>query len=171
MYNINELVNILNKRVSLDNFNSIDDKRKSSVWTVRLIREYFSKHNIKGIKKGKNVFYTDQNIEDIKNILILKSATSSSYKAVSGATARSVSSLYAGNNEGEPLKSILDRTSTLINDSSSYSKSENYKLLSLNEIENKVIKINENVQISYSVSNETLVHDLKKWLKNIGEKI
>lgn len=174
MYNIEELVNILNKRVSLDNFNDIEDKRRSNVWTTRLVREYFYKHNIKGVKKGKNMFYTEENINEIKNILVLKSATANSYKAVSNTTARAVSSLYNKeenrfSSENGSLKSILDQTISVISNAEKEPYSNNKKLLSLNELESKTIIINDKIQINYSVGNETLIYELKKWLNTIGE--
>lgn len=176
MYNIEELVNILNKRVSLENFNDIEDKRRSNVWTVRLVREYIYKHNIKGIKKGKNIFYSDENINEIKNILILKSATANSYKAVSNTSSRALNAIYRGREEGGfrnekgSLKSILDKTVSVISDveNETYSNAKQ-KLLALNEIESKTIIINDKIQINYSVGNETLIYELKKWLNNIGE--
>jgi hypothetical protein len=168
MYNIEELVNILNKRVSLENFNDIEDKRRSNVWTVRLVREYIYKHNIKGIKKG--------NINEIKNILILKSATANSYKAVSNTSSSALNAIYRGRdedgfrNEKGSLKSILDKTVSVISDveNETYSNAKQ-KLLVLNEIESKTIIINDKIQINYSVGNETLIYELKKWLNNIGE--
>lgn len=70
MWNIDEFVKVLNKEVPLSNYNSTGDKRKSDKWTVRMLREYTSKHKIPTNRIGKNVYYNKESINALIDILV-----------------------------------------------------------------------------------------------------
>ena len=64
-YNIEELVTEANKRLKEDNPSS-QDARLSTELTIRRVRDYASKNLIsKSLREGKNVFYTEQHLNQL----------------------------------------------------------------------------------------------------------
>lgn len=166
VYNLTDFVDVLNKKLSLDNFHNQSDKRKSSQWTERMVREFFSKHKLQGVRKGKNVFYTDENIENMRLILILLSATEKERIEASKATGNSVRHLYSSySDNNNQLESRLNRTMSLVGNVGVHKE----KQIDLNEDLCKTISLDRDIKIIYNTTNEELIKKIKKWLNNIGE--
>lgn len=86
-WNIEEFVEVLNKEIPLDNMidSSSLDKRRSTEWTKRMVRTYFSTADLTpAIKDGKHRFYNESHLEEFRKLIELQ------YSGVPYKTATSV---------------------------------------------------------------------------------
>lgn len=86
-WNIDEFVEVLNKEIPLGEMNDINslDKRRSTEWTKRMVRTYFSTGDLTpAIKDGKQRLYNDEHLEEFRKLIELQ------YSGVPYKTATSV---------------------------------------------------------------------------------
>ena len=86
-WNIDEFVEVLNKEIPLREMNDINslDKRRSTEWTKRMVRTYFSTGDLTpAIKDGKQRLYNDEHLEEFRKLIELQ------YSGVPYKTATSV---------------------------------------------------------------------------------
>lgn len=86
-WNIDEFVKILNKEVPLGEMDyvSLSDKRRSTEWTKRMVRTYFSSADLTpAIKDGKQRLYNEEHLEEFRRLIEIQ------YSGVPYKTATSV---------------------------------------------------------------------------------
>lgn len=192
MWNINQFVEILNKKIPLVNINK-SDKRKSEIWTVRMVREYCSKHDIRGVKSGKFLYYTEENLKQLQEIMAIKSiadvtSKSLSYSSIAGSDVFLNSDLLSSipvSNKNNVLNfsgnssSSNDRISAIFNEGVN-NKNKEDTISRLITTSNKtniirtqkvIINIEKNIEIVApgDMSNREIIKNIKQWLGKIGE--
>ena len=167
-WNLDEFVEVLNKEVPLSSFGEQDvfDKRRSDIWTARMVRTYFSKGDLTSpLKDGKYRFYNETHLDEFKRLVNLQ------YSGISYETANSILK-----NSNESMESIISNSglSNSFNNSSlgfvaSASASANGISLSAeNDYESKKNRANEILKnsggVSRSFNNQSHVQP-QYWIK------
>lgn len=139
-WNIDEFVDVLNKEIPLGGINEQTslDKRRSTEWTKRMVRTYFSTAELTpAIKDGKQRLYNDEHLEEFRKLIELQ------YSGVPYKTATSV--LKSSYSDISSINSSLDKQD-LIRGSSLGFIAGNAGTLSFPEpnIESSIIKSSSN---------------------------
>ena len=176
MYTVSQLVDILNEKYPLnkDNIN-IADKRRASTWTLRMVRDYISKHKITGVREGKYVMYDDSHVKQIANIYML-GVSMSSYTRVVNEQTKKISSdeevmSFLQSFSGNERVTSVDDTSNMLEFGKNVTPYLNSSAMS-NVVDDNIKRLSfMDVDVCYSSSNKDDVIDaLKKIIKHIEEK-
>lgn len=189
-WNIDEFVEVLNKEIPLNNFsNDSLDKRRSTEWTKRMVRTYFSTAELTpALKDGKQRYYNENHLEEFRKLIELqysgvpyKTATSvlkSSYGNsgiefnASGSILRESSGIrglntnnFIGANSGS-FQDKKESALELLKNIAHSSQSQNSGMGNKNQMWMKYT-IKEGVEINIredSLKDRSFINDIKKWL-------
>lgn len=194
MWTIEQFVEELNNKLPLYLFRTDDDKRKSKVWSVRLLREYLYFYKIKGVKEGKYVFYDHNDLLELKKSLEQKyfidslskansySSNTIAFNNISGSNnnienllrTSSVSNnkVNLKNENEQSLESILEQSKSKVNMFEGIETTKHQSLKGMSGLEYS-IEINPQIKLVVSdgkLSSEDAIKEVKKWLNIMGEK-
>lgn len=197
MWNIDEFVEILNKKLPLKSMNPTGDARRSDVWTARMVKEYCRLYNIIGVKKGRFVFYDENNLSELSKNIVIKSLADNTSKLhsysnssffnnnlIEGATkenninlsSNSLKNIEKIKNNQSAIDILKDIKEKAINKDDKKEEDiinllKSVKAYSeIKRTEGIKIKINENLEVvsNKNLSNEEIINQLKIWINKIG---
>lgn len=130
---------VLNERLPLNKEGSIEDKRRSEEWTERKIRTYFSGKSAlpEPIREGKKVFYTEEHLTALEELLNLQDM---------GLSYKSSSSLYSTFSRNTDIS--LPEKDEILKDSENSMNTKDDILALLNGM-----KVDKNLESSMSPKN------------------
>lgn len=162
-WSIDEFVDVLNTQLPLTTLSTEDysDKRRSSIWTKRMVRSYFANGELTpAIKEGKQRLYNENHLEEFRKLICLQ------YSGISYKTANSVlkSSYDSGIIESSLTRSI--GASGLNNDALCFSKTSSSLNSCSNIQESTIDKKNNALELlKLFGSNSDLNQKNKMWFK------
>lgn len=177
-WSLEEFIELLNKTMPLNELKATD-KRRTNSWNARLLRNYVSEKKISlPFKTGRNAFYTDKHLEEVKNLITLQSLGISSKAMPSSIEyAKSpYSKLTAGNYVNGNNADTNFMLSASISNGTTESQTamallNNMNLRSFAPVEKekiwKKVKIGEDIEISISEKHWNKIELIKQEMKKL----